>query len=177
MAINELLRMHELAEQMLDLNRPRDAGSAVSDAADVARSVATLAAAGHDDDVEIVVSGAAHAHVPLSTDRLTQILLNLVQNAREAGASHIEIRVQDSAEGLAIEVEDDGPGIPPELISRVFDPFYTTKGDVHGAGLGLFVAEGIVRTAGGRITVNGRVTGGRGTCFRVEFPTVGSVIA
>ena len=171
MAIDELLRMHELAEQMLDLNRPRDQGSAYADAADVARTVATLAAAGPDDnDVTIAVTGTPHLRVPLSPDRLTQILLNLVQNARDAGAARIEIRVHDSTDGAAVEVEDDGPGIPPELIPRIFDPFYTTKGDVHGAGLGLFVAEGIIRTAGGRIIAAGRTDGQRGARFRIEFP-------
>jgi signal transduction histidine kinase len=170
LAIDELLRMHELAEQMLDLNRPRDPESTYCDAAAVGRSVATLAAAGPDDDVTVAVSGAPHLRVPLSPDRLTQVLLNLVQNAREAGASRIEVRLHDLTDGPVVEVEDDGPGIPPELLPRIFDPFYTTKGDVNGAGLGLFVAEGIVRAAGGRITVCGRVDGQRGACFRLEFP-------
>jgi signal transduction histidine kinase len=170
LAIDELLRMHELAEQMLDLNRPRDPALADCEAADVARSVAALAAAGPDDDVAITVSGTPHVRVPLSPDRLTQILLNLVQNAREAGASRIEIRLDEVPDGVVVEVEDDGPGIPPELIPRIFDPFYTTKGGVSGAGLGLFVAEGIVRTAGGRIIAGGRADGRRGACFRLEFP-------
>jgi signal transduction histidine kinase len=170
LAIDELLRMHELAEQMLDLNRPRDAASTYCDAADVARSVATLAAAAPEDDMTIMISGAPRLRVPLSPDRLTQILLNFVQNAREAGASRIEIRLHDAADGAAVEVEDDGPGIPPEVVPRIFDPFYTTKGDVHGAGLGLFVAEGIVRTAGGRIVAAGRTDGQRGARFRIEFP-------
>ena len=170
LAIDELLRMHELAEQMLDLNRPRDPASTDCDAADVARSVAALAAAGFDDGVRIAVSGAPHLRVPLSPDRLTQILLNLVQNAREAGAPRIEIRVDERADGVTVEVEDNGPGIPPDLVPRIFDPFYTTKGDVNGAGLGLFVAEGIVRAAGGRIIACGRTDGQRGACFRLEFP-------
>jgi two-component system NtrC family sensor kinase len=172
LAIDELLRMHELAEQMLDLNRPRDSESAHCDAAAAARGVATLAAAGPDDDVTIAVSGAPRLCVPLSPDRLTQVLLNLVQNAREAGASRIEIRLNDLTDSTAVEVEDDGPGIPPELLPRIFDPFYTTKGDAHGAGLGLFVAEGIVRAAGGRIAACSRVDGQRGACFRLEFPAV-----
>jgi two-component system, NtrC family, sensor kinase len=175
LAIDELLRMHELAEQMLDLNRPRDASSTSCDAAAVARSVATLAAAGPDDRLTLVVSAAPHLQVSLSPDRLTQILLNLVQNAREAGASRIDIRLHDLADGAAVEVEDDGPGIPSELLPRIFDPFYTTKGDVNGAGLGLFVAEGIVRTAGGRITASDRTDGQRGACFRLEFPAARQV--
>jgi two-component system, NtrC family, sensor kinase len=172
LAIDELLRMHELAEQMLDLNRPRDSQSPDCDATAVAQSVATLAAAGPEDDVTIAVNGAAQLRVALSPDRLTQVLLNLVQNAREAGASRIDIHLHDLAESAIVEVEDDGPGIPPELLPRVFDPFYTTKGDARGAGLGLFVAEGIVRAAGGRIAACSRSDAQRGACFRLEFSSV-----
>ena len=54
------------------------------------------------------------------------------------------------------------------MLRRVFDPFFTTKGAVHGVGLGLFVAEGLVRAAGGRLTATNRPEGG--ARFRVELP-------
>jgi len=69
--------------------------------------------------------------------------------------------------------------VPPEILSRIFDPFFTTKDAVHGVGLGLFVAEGLVRTAGGRITAGtSSIAGsaganeGGGAWFRIELPTV-----
>ena len=73
-----------------------------------------------------------------------------------------------------MDVMDNGPGIPPDILPRVFDPFFTTKGAVHGVGLGLFVAEGLVRSAGGSIAA--RNAGGapgtpyRGAWFHIELP-------
>jgi C4-dicarboxylate-specific signal transduction histidine kinase len=73
-----------------------------------------------------------------------------------------------------IDVFDDGPGIPPDILPRVFDPFFTTKAAVHGVGLGLFVAEGLVRAAGGSIAAgNARDVSGtayRGAWFHIELP-------
>ncbi len=73
---------------------------------------------------------------------------------------------------MVLEVSDDGPGIPEETLARVFDPFFTTKGDVQGVGLGLFVAEGIVRAHGGRIVATNRETGG--ARFRIQLPAAES---
>lgn len=68
---------------------------------------------------------------------------------------------------IALAVEDTGPGIPPDLVGRVFDPFVTTKG-VHGTGLGLSISYGIVREHGGQISVESGA--GRGARFTVELP-------
>jgi C4-dicarboxylate-specific signal transduction histidine kinase len=70
-------------------------------------------------------------------------------------------------DGVVIAVEDNGPGVPQELRTRIFDPFFTTKSAVDGVGLGLFVAEGLVRSAGGRLTLDRSTTGAR---FVVELP-------
>jgi len=177
LAIDELLRMHELAERMLDLNRPRDPSSAISHPVSVARDVARLTAAGAEEsDLQVAVRGTDDAVAAIAPDALKQVLLNLMQNAREAVAhaggrpARISIDVERVAEGVVIAVEDNGPGVPGELRTRIFDPFFTTKGAVDGVGLGLFVAEGLVRTAGGRLTLH-TATGG-GARFVVELPTV-----
>jgi C4-dicarboxylate-specific signal transduction histidine kinase len=71
-------------------------------------------------------------------------------------------------------VVDDGPGISAEILHRVFDPFFTTKDAVHGVGLGLFVAEGLVRTAGGSIVARNAAVGSGpaygGAWFHIELP-------
>ena len=187
LAIDELLRMHELAEQMLDLNRPRDPGSQRCRPAIVAREVATLSIAGAGRErLSVEIRGDEQLEAAMSPDALKQVLLNLVQNGREAyenWTSHpdmparIVIAVERANSEIQIEVRDNGPGIPSEIVSRIFDPFFTTKDAVHGVGLGLFVAEGLVRTAGGRITaghVSATVAGenhDHGAWFRIELPT------
>lgn len=102
-------------------------------------------------------------------DALKQVLFNLVENAREAAESGGAIEIRTGADDVAwLEVVDDGPGIPEEELPRLFDAFYTTKGGVTGVGLGLFVAEGLVRRYGGRVEGSNRSEGG--ARFRVEIP-------
>lgn len=179
LAIDELLRMHELAEQMLDLNRPRDSGAQRCSPVQVARETRQLALIGNgDDELRIDIEGDVALETAISADALKQVLLNLVQNAREAhdgwehkgaGPARVSIQVRSVDEQVAIVVSDNGPGIAEGIISRIFDPFFTTQNAVHGVGLGLFVAEGLVRTAGGRITA-GNATEGGGARFDIELP-------
>jgi len=68
-------------------------------------------------------------------------------------------------------VRDDGPGVPHDILSRIFDPFFTTKPEMSGVGLGLSIAEGLVRSAGGRLTVEQRADG-HGASFVVSLPRV-----
>jgi signal transduction histidine kinase len=175
LAIDELLRMHELAEQMLDLNRPRDPAATTSVPTRVAREVARLAVAGALDGLLVVeVRGPDDATAIMPPDALKQVLINLVQNAREAVAqenpsrrAEITIDVRRTDGSVVVAVGDNGPGIPDMERSRVFDPFYSTKSELAGVGLGLFVAEGLVRSAGGRLTVGTSPAGG--ALFEIEL--------
>lgn len=171
LAIDELLRMHELAEHMLDLHRPREGGILDADVATVAAEVVALMAVAAPDSLSLRLDMDPSLRAAIPPDALKQVLLNVVQNAREASRDRATIRItgQASESTLDITIEDDGPGIPAAVLPRVFDPFFTTKGDVRGVGLGLFVAEGIVRGAGGRIAAANRddVTGAR---FTITLP-------
>ena len=103
--------------------------------------------------------------------QINQVLLNLIANAADATppSGRIEIRTELVGDGrIAVEIEDDGCGIPAQALDRVFDPFYTTKAVGKGTGLGLSVSYGIVNRHGGTIRV--RSEPGRGACFRVELP-------
>ncbi len=100
--------------------------------------------------------------------QLRQALLNLLRNAREAMPSGGGIDVRVAAEGMSvvIEVADRGGGIPEPIRARVFDPFFSTKGE--GTGLGLAITRHIVESHGGSVTCDPREGGG--TVFRVALP-------
>lgn len=92
--------------------------------------------------------------------RLTQALLNLVINAMQAveRQGRIEISVSLAGEVMVVKVRDSGPGIPPEKLPAIFDPYFTTKPE--GNGLGLWIAQQIVTTHGGSIQVLNAPEGG-----------------
>jgi two-component system sensor histidine kinase HydH len=107
----------------------------------------------------------------LDKDQLRQVLVNLIQNASEAIAAErkgtVVVAAEVRSQGmLRLTVRDDGCGIPPEELARVFQPLFSTK--VRGTGLGLAVAVGVIERHGGRLTVQSRV--GEGTTFVIELP-------
>jgi C4-dicarboxylate-specific signal transduction histidine kinase len=116
------------------------------------------------------------ASVTIDAHALQQVLVNLVQNAGQAMSETggvITLGVRPAPGGIAtlITVADEGPGVPRESRSKVFDPFYTTKAAGVGTGLGLAVCKHLVATAGGSIEV-GDGPNGRGAEFRVVIPNI-----
>jgi two-component system NtrC family sensor kinase len=113
-----------------------------------------------------------HGDVPraeVDEARLRQALVNLLRNAREAltKGGRVDMVVRATDEHVVIEVEDDGPGIPDDVRSSIFDPFYTTKR--HGTGLGLAVTRSIVEAHGGHIGCEARGDE-PGTRFTISLP-------
>lgn len=115
---------------------------------------------------------------------IEQVLLNLFRNSAQAmaeadppvDAPRITVRVSGSVGGVKIEIEDNGPGIPPNLKRRIFEPFFTTKAPGIGTGLGLSVSYFIITKGhGGRFSVASEP--GSGTCFLIELPTDDSLEA
>ncbi len=104
--------------------------------------------------------------------QLNQVFMNLVMNACDAieGTGNIRIRTRTLPDGVRLEFEDDGPGIPEEMHGRIFDPFFTTKPVGQGTGLGLSISHGIVERHGGKMTVE--CPPGGGTIFAIELPLV-----
>jgi signal transduction histidine kinase len=120
------------------------------------------------------VANGESPSVTIDAHALQQVLVNLVQNAAQAmteSGGTITLGVKAAAGGIAtlITVADEGPGVPREKRSKVFDPFYTTKAAGVGTGLGLAVCKHLVATAGGSIEV-GDAPNGRGAEFRVVIP-------
>ncbi len=103
-----------------------------------------------------------------SKEQLNQVFMNLALNAQAAMAGGGTLRISARQEGsmIVVEFEDNGCGIPPEQIDRIFDPFFSTK--PNGTGLGLFVSHGIIQGHHGLIEVES--TPGTATRFRVYLP-------
>jgi signal transduction histidine kinase len=125
--------------------------------------------------------------IDIDQAELELTLLNLAINARDAmpnggvlriSAENRSVRDKRLAlegEYLMIEVQDNGSGIPPEILPRIFDPFFTTKGIDRGTGLGLSQVYGFAHQSNGAIDVDSVV--GRGTVFRLYLPVVHTAVA
>jgi two-component system cell cycle sensor histidine kinase/response regulator CckA len=136
---------------------------------------------GEDLRIEVLCSDTMSTFI--DRGRLEQVVINLVVNARDAMPSggNVIIETRDEVLGedrfdstlpagdyVVVEVRDDGVGMPATVVDRIFEPFFTTKEVGRGTGLGLSTVHGIVRKAGGAITVHSEVD--RGTTFRVYLP-------
>jgi signal transduction histidine kinase len=103
---------------------------------------------------------------------VNQVWTNIIDNAADAlqGQGRITVRTRRLGESVVVEIEDNGPGIPPEVRDRVFDAFFTTKPPGQGTGLGLNISYGIVvNRHRGDISLESEP--GR-TCFQVRLPVV-----
>ena len=112
--------------------------------------------------------------VEANPSELREVFVNLIFNALDAmpDGGRIHLRERRDGDWLVVEVEDDGPGIPPELQARIFEPFFTTKGP-QGSGLGLAISYGVIKHHGGTIEVRSQPA--RGTTFTLRFPPAGAV--
>jgi len=113
--------------------------------------------------------------------QMQQVLINLIMNGAEAAQGRpsgtVTVRTGMTGHGgdLVLEVRDNGVGVPPENTARLFTPFFTTKGEGKGVGLGLAVVYGIVQAHDGEIEVQSKV--GEGTAFTVTIPFQGLDVA
>ncbi|HEX2209243.1 MAG TPA: HAMP domain-containing sensor histidine kinase [Longimicrobium sp.] len=125
------------------------------------------------EGLRVDASGVEQAVVFADAYYLRQVIDNLVRNAREAMAAQDDARLRVTVErdgGQAVvRVADNGPGIPPDKLERIFEPFVSTKG--KGMGLGLAICREIVEAHAGRIEVDSAV--GQGTTFTIRLPLYG----
>jgi signal transduction histidine kinase len=141
-------------------------------------------------EVRVCIGAPDEIAVRVDRERLQQVFINLIKNAADAGARHITVSAQatrwhddlaeaghmagdpimlrQSSRAVHIAVEDDGPGIPPEVMTHIFDPFYTTRTAGEGTGLGLYLVEEIVAEHQGCILVDCPPSGG--TRFSIWLP-------
>ncbi len=118
----------------------------------------------------VVDTAAQRLLVRMSPIDLEQVIVNLVRNAvesRDRGV-RVEVRTQQVGSEVRLEVSDDGPGIADSIRGHVFEPFYTTRLEEGGSGLGLSVVHGVIGDHGGEVDLGKSPAGG--TCFRIRLP-------
>jgi signal transduction histidine kinase len=122
----------------------------------------------HEDHRVLIDDQTQGAIVGADRDQLYRLLLNLARNAVEAGAERIRIRAQPGpVRGIAIEIQDDGPGLAPKARENLFKPF-AGSARPGGTGLGLAIGREIARAHGGDLTLV--ESAGCGTIFRLTLP-------
>lgn len=143
--------------------------------ADVIRSVAELRQRRiESESIELQIDDASARHVAAVMTELQQVVLNFVVNAEQAivmsgrRPGRITVRTFDRDGRVVLEVEDTGPGVPPDHEARLFQPFFTTKPVGQGTGLGLSVSYGIIDSLGGHIGYRNSPTGG--AVFYFDLP-------
>jgi signal transduction histidine kinase len=137
---------------------------------------ATLRLLGHRmTDVTVYREYETRRMVAAPASPLNQVFLNLVDNALRVGAKTLWIRTSDRGDRVAVTVGDDGPGVAPEHVTRVFDPFFTNRPYGSGTGLGLYLSRRIVDEYGGSLTLVSRRGGGAE--FTVEVPAADAMAA
>ena len=173
MAHEELKRAARIVSRLRDLSRPTDPGQ--GEPTDVNAVIDTVLKVSRKDlennRIRVVRQLAEELPQPLLVqDRIKQVLLNLVLNARDAmpegGKLTLHTEHDEVNDEVVITVADQGTGIPEQVVDRLFDPFFSTKNE--GSGLGLFVSQNIVQEQGGRIELDSTV--GHGATFKICLP-------
>lgn len=184
-------RLEKLSEGLLDFARVRPPRLVTADLHAVvaeAWSLVRLDRALSGQDLDFANAVPEPTPLRCDADRLIQVFVNLIRNAagviRDAGVSHGRVVVsaqpvlRDGEDWLVITVADNGPGIAPEVIGRLFEPFASTRLDAQGTGLGLAVSKGIVHEHGGVLLARNAADADRrtspqmgGAVFEILLPT------
>jgi signal transduction histidine kinase len=169
--VSELLKLSRIEAQ------PAATDATPIDAASTAREIAEVYRGRAADGGIVFQSEVANEPLPIriSDLQLKQLLTNLLDNALQFTAAGRGVRFRANRRDGAIEFEvnDDGSGIEPELLPKIFDRFFTTENPRtgnRGTGLGLAIAKSIANANGGTIAVRSEL--GRGSSFTVSFPAV-----
>ena len=171
--IEQVDRIRAIVDKLLRFARPAASSPATEAVAPADVIEDTLVLVRHEfkrRQLELVVRHGASGVVHMDRRELQQVLVNLLLNAVQACApgAVVEVTSRDADDDtVVLSVADQGRGIEPEHLSRVFDPFFTTR-EVGGVGLGLSVSYGLVRAYGGDIRIVSRP--GEGATFEIRLP-------
>jgi C4-dicarboxylate-specific signal transduction histidine kinase len=172
-------RLERLSESLLDFARVRPPASTDTLVRPMVDEAWTLVRLDREArQVEFVNSAPPELAAFCDADRIVQVLVNILRNAVDVAGRSVTARLDVTAEAYqrdgalwcSITITDNGPGIAPELLGRMFQPFVSTRLDSKGTGLGLAVAEGIVREHGGVLLARNRSDGASGAIFEIVLP-------
>jgi PAS domain S-box-containing protein len=170
-----LKRIQQIVSDLRDFAR-HESASEVQPGVDINAGIAStlniVRGRAQRNQIQIVSDLGQLPAITCQQARINQVVLNLVANAIDACSEKgtVTVRTRAVADGIEIDVRDNGVGIPPNIRDKIFDPFFTTKPQGHGTGLGLSVSHGIVAAHGGQIEVESEP--GEGSTFRVRLPRV-----
>lgn len=172
-----VMRIERLSESLLDFARARTTRMEEHALAAIVKEAVTLVALDREAAgvlIEPLVSESIV--IECDSDRLLQVFVNLIRNGADAAKvakGRVQIQaeqyVRDERSWVSVRIQDDGPGIDPSILPHLFEPFVSTRLDARGTGLGLAVAEGIVKDHGGLILARNRPDAS-GAEFEVILP-------
>jgi signal transduction histidine kinase len=179
-------RLERLGDSLLDFARVRAPQTNPVQVRGLVEEAITLVRLDREAaDVEVAADISQDLVLECDGDRMMQVLVNLIRNSVDAvrlqaaagsslaGRGRIQIAAEtaerEGHDWISISVSDNGPGIHPDVLARLFEPFVSTRLDSHGTGLGLAVAEGIVREHGGLILAKNNVDR-PGATFEIMLP-------
>ncbi len=174
LAIRECCRVMDLVEKMQDVHRPSSHAPELMDVHSAINDMVLLTQSRMDKrNIELELDlDSSLPKVYGMEDQIRQVVLNLLNNAEEAlpeAHGKILIRTRALESSLEIMIQDNGKGVPESQRQTIFEPFYTSKNDNRGMGLGLPISFRIIKAHGGRIDVKPGI-GGQGTSFIISLP-------
>ncbi len=169
-----LKRIETLVRNLRRFSRIDEGSLQILDVPEAIDTVLALLTHKLRDRIEVRTNYEARGALEASPALLNQVVMNIVGNAADAieGEGVIQIATRDEPGAYVIEIDDSGPGVPPQVRDRVFEPFFTTKPVGSGTGLGLSIAYNIVQAHNGSISVGDGPLGG--ARFTISIPTDGA---
>ena len=169
----EVDRSRDIVKGLLDFSRDHEFELDWVNLQDLANRTTWLVSSQLPAGVEITTDIPEKLDINVDAQKLQEVILNLLWNAAQAmpdgkGLITITAREDQDTNQVAITVEDNGSGIPPEDLPHIFDPFFSTKEAGYGTGLGLSVAHGIVDRHGGTLSVTSKME--EGSAFKISLP-------
>lgn len=167
--VREVDRLNQVVSKFLRFAKPDPVGRQAVCINQVLDELLEFSAAEYRRQrIEVRFDRAELPRIPVDADQLRQVLLNILLNAVQALSTGGVVRVTTllKEDSVVVQIADNGPGIAPEVLPRIFNPFYTTR--QSGTGLGLAISQRIVQAHGGQIGVQSRP--GEGAVFEVMLP-------